>query len=60
MSNIADMSDLDDVHLGSPVILPVNVALLGVRVELLQRVGSDPWSIVKLRQNTKLAKTVTL
>ena len=60
VSTIADMSDLDDVHLGSPVILPVNVALLGVRVELLQRVGSDPWSIVKFRQNTKLAKTVTL
>ena len=38
---MADMSDLDDVHLGSSVILPVGVALLGVGVELLQGVGSE-------------------
>ena len=35
------MSDLDDVHLGSSVILPVSVALLSVGVELLQGVGSE-------------------
>ena len=38
---MADMSDLDDVHLGSSVILSVSVALLSVGVELLQGVGSE-------------------
>ena len=38
---MADMSDLDDVHLGPSVTLSVSVALLGVGVELLQGVGSE-------------------
>ena len=51
---MADMSDLDDVHLGSSVILPVSVALLSVRVELLQGVGSE-W-LEEVEEETHLTR----